>query len=959
MPEYPSGTVAFLFTDIEGSTRRWESHHQQMQVAVERHFRLIGDVVNAHDGVLFKTIGDAVQAAFPSVPAAVTTAIEAQAALRAEDWGEIGPLRVRMAVHVGEATPRDGDYLAPALNRLARALATGYGEQILLTEAARALATAPPPGHALRDLGRHRLRDLLEAEHLYQVTGPGLPADFPPLKSLDTWPNNLPAQPTPLIGRETELAALRQAVTSPATRLITLTGPGGAGKTRLALQVAAEVVDAFPDGVWWAPLASISDPALAPEAIATALGVRELAEERMLSTLTTFLQSRKLLIVLDNLEQVIEAGPLIANLLNAAPGLVVLATSREPLRLRAEQEFPVAPLPLPEGREIPPPDEARTVPSVQLFIERAQGVKPSFDLTAENVADVVAICRRLDGLPLAIELAAARIRILTPAALLARLDQQLSLLTGGARDLPERQQTLRAAIAWSHDLLDADEQALFARLAVFTSGSTVDAAESMLAVAGNLGIDLLDGIDSLVQKSLLRQGETSYGDVRFTMLQSIREFAQERLAELPDAAKVHQAHADTFFLIAENADWDDLEHQADLLDRLEADHANFRQALDHFQQQGGDGVALRLRLAAALSYFWWVRGHLTEGRGVLDSALAAEGKVRPLDRAEALSGAALLAEAQWDLEPARAMHEEALALRREAGDLRGVAGSLTGLAVIARNEGDLDRAQLLHQEALDAWRATNDAAGVAGATLDLGIVSQMRGDDANAAPLLRESLERFARIHDLAGEASAHQWLGVLAITTGDLAGAANHFNESLARWRRLENPQMTAMDLANLGEAKQIAGSLDEAEALYREALALHKGLGDPVGQGVVLGLLGRLTLDRGDAMLAIDQLRDALRLGWDYGDRSGAADALDALAEAALQRGERAWAAEMLQASDRIHAETGIRRTSYYALRYARIKEAQDIAAPAQSLSIEETIRKALSGTAPLSQRPQTASH
>ncbi|MCC2629789.1 MAG: adenylate/guanylate cyclase protein [Thermomicrobiales bacterium] len=308
MPEYPRGTVAFLFTDVEGSTALWERDRAATATAVERHFALLREAIAAQDGILFKTIGDAIQAAFPTVPKAITAAKDAQIALRRANWGELGPLRVRMAIHGGEGTPRDGDYLSPALNRLSRVLATGYGEQILLTDTARTLATSLPVGYALQDLGRHRLRDLLEAERIFQLCGPGLPAEFPPLKSLDRQPNNLPAQPTALIGREAELATLRRMLVTPDARLITLTGPGGTGKTRLALQAAAESLDAFPDGVWFVPLASISDPALIPEAIATELGVRQAPGEQVLSRLTEHLRSRHALLVLDNLEQVLDAS---------------------------------------------------------------------------------------------------------------------------------------------------------------------------------------------------------------------------------------------------------------------------------------------------------------------------------------------------------------------------------------------------------------------------------------------------------------------------------------------------------------------------------------------------------------------------------------------------------------------------------------------------------------------------
>jgi predicted ATPase/class 3 adenylate cyclase len=924
MPEYPSGTVAFLFTDIEGSTKRWERDSSAMRAAVDRHFALLADAISAQNGVLFKTIGDAMQAAFPSVPQAIAAAVAGQSALRKEAWGELGPLRVRMAIHVGEATPKDGDYLAPALNRLARVLGAGYGEQILLTEPARALATTLPADHTLIDLGRHRLRDLLEAERIFQLAGPNLRVNFPPLKSLDLHTNNLPVQPTPLIGRESELAALREMIAVPGVRLITLTGPGGTGKTRLALQVAAESLDTFPDGVWWVPLATVSDPALVLEAIAAALDVRDVPGEPLITILAAYLRTRRTLLILDNLEQIVDAAPLIGQLIDAAPGLMILGTSREPLRLRAEREFPVAPLSVP--REVPKVslDDALASPAVQLFIQRAQAVKPGFTLDQSNAGDVVAIVRRLDGLPLAIELAAARVRILTPPALLARLDQRLALLTGGARDLPARQQTLRAAIAWSHDLLPRSDQALFARLSVFAGGCGFEAADAICEAAGGLEIDLLDGIESLVQKSLLRQEEAPGGEPRFTMLQTIHEFAAERLAEQPEADDVYRAHAEFFFTLATNADWEDLSRQGELLDRLEADHANLRRAIAFYEAQGPSSLGKRVRLSAELAYFWWIRGHLTEGRQILERALSAPGPVDPGERAAALSGAALLAEAQWDLARARRLHEEALALHQTTGDTKGIAESLTGLGNIARQEGDLTSARALHKKALDARRTIGDEPGTAGALLDLGVIRLLEGDYTGAEPVLRESLELFQRSEDVAGEASVLQSLGFLSMSTGQLPEAQEQFRESLRRWRVLGNQQMTAIDLGNLAESLHLSGATDEAEPLYHEALTMFEVLGDPSGRGSALSQLGLLAVDDENPEEAQRLLIESLRLRWNAGERGAAADTLEALAEATWRRGDLESASYLIQIATLVREETGIARQPVYTKRYQPLLDA-----------------------------------
>lgn len=479
MPELPSGTVTFLFTDIEGSTRLWERDRAAMRAAVDRHLVLLDRAIAAHNGVLFKTVGDAVQAAFPTAPDAVAAALAGQRSLLAEEWDTPEPLRLRMALHAGDAIPDDdGDYLAAPLNRLSRLLAIGHGGQVLLSQAVQQLARDHlPPDAALRDLGGHRLRDLLEPERVFQLLHPGLPAEFPPLRSLGARPNNLPPQPTPFLGRETAVREVADLLRRPDVRLLTLTGPGGSGKTRLALQAAADCLDDFTDGVFFVALAPLTDPGLMPSAIAAALGVREEGGRSLADRLQEFLAARQMLLVLDNFEHLTEAASLVADLLGSAASLKVLATSRVPLHLRAEHEYPVETLELPP--RTPPPTAAQLTQydAVRLFIARAQAVKPGFAVDNETAPAIAEICWRLDGLPLAIELAAARIRMLPPQAMLARLEKRLPFLTGGARDAPQRQRTLRDAIGWSYDLLDPDEQTVFRRLAVFAGGCTVEAAE--------------------------------------------------------------------------------------------------------------------------------------------------------------------------------------------------------------------------------------------------------------------------------------------------------------------------------------------------------------------------------------------------------------------------------------------------------------------------------------------------
>ncbi len=473
MTQLPSGTVTFLFTDIEGSTRQWERDAEGMQAALARHDAILRAAIEEHGGVIFKTVGDAFCAAFTSAPRAVAAALSVQGGLREAFPGEGGPSRVRMAVHSGEAEVRDGDYFGRVVNRVARLLAAGHGQQILVSGATRELLLGGLPEDAmLRDLGEHLLKDLERPEHVFQLDHPELPADFPPLRSLSALPHNLPQQLTSFVGREREVARLRELLAT--HRLVTLTGVGGSGKTRLALHVAAEVVDQFPDGVWLVDLSALSDPALVPQTVATALGLRETPGRDPVESLLVHLRTRDLLLVLDNCEHLIEACATWAErALRVVPELRVLATSREALGTVGEVVWPVPLLSVPAVSTRSPEDllpEIDRYEAVRLFAERATLVDPGFELTAADARAVVQICRRLDGIPLAIELAAARVRVLAPEQIASRLDDRFRLLAGGGRRALPRHRTLQAAIDWSHDLLEEPERILLRRLAVFSGG---------------------------------------------------------------------------------------------------------------------------------------------------------------------------------------------------------------------------------------------------------------------------------------------------------------------------------------------------------------------------------------------------------------------------------------------------------------------------------------------------------
>jgi predicted ATPase len=545
-----------------------------MKEALAQHDVLVRAAIVGQCGVIFQNAGDSFAATFVTVHAALAAALLAQRALQAAPWPEpVGALRVRMALHTGPAELRpDGWHGEHTLNRLARLLAAGHGGQVLLSGVTRDLLQEHLPlDVTLRALGARRLKDVREAVPLFQVVVPDLRTDFPPLKTLEPPPSNLPAALTKFIGREQELTAVTTLLRRESVRLVTLTGPGGTGKTRLGVQAAAALGDEFADGMWFVELASLTDPGLVVSTIATTLQVPASGEQDLLARLQAILRDKQqLLLVLDNFEHVLPAARVVEALLRAAPRLKVLATSRTILHIYGEREFLVPPLALPDRQRLPPLAQVGQYEAVRLFVERAEAVKPGFALTPENVAAVVEICWRLDGLPLALELAAARSRLFSPAALLARLEARLGLLTGGPWTLPERQQTLRGAIDWSYHLLAPGEQQLFWRLAVFRGGCSLDAAEAVCNAAGDLRIDVLTGVQSLADKSLLRLHVGRDNEPRLVMLETIQEYAREKLVESGDEAAIRQQHALCFLALAEQAAPElHGRNEAQWLDRLE------------------------------------------------------------------------------------------------------------------------------------------------------------------------------------------------------------------------------------------------------------------------------------------------------------------------------------------------------------------------------------------------------
>ncbi len=826
MPSLPTGTVTFLFTDIEGSTLLLERVGDRQYADVLReHQRLLRAAFAQGGGHEIDTQGDSFFVAFQGAGDAVATAVAAQLSINAHAWPPGVAVRVRMGLHTGMPTSAGGHYVGLDVHRAARICASGHGGQILLSlETGRLVEDNPPPGVSLQDQGSHRLKDLQQPEKLFQVLHPDLPAQFPPLKSLDAFPNNLPRQLTGFIGREREMAEVQRLLTT--TCLLTLTGTGGAGKTRLALQIAADVLEGYPDGVWLAELAALSDPALVPQIVATALGVREVPGQPMLETLLHYLQRKKLLLVLDNCEHLVAAcAQLVGALLRTCPNLRILATSREVLGIQGEIAWLVPSLSLPDRRQLPSLEQLTQFEAVRLFVERAAAVKPSFTLTSENAAPVAAVVQRLDGIPLAIELAAARVPALSVDQIAARLDDRFRLLTHGSRASLPRQQTLRAALDWSYQLLTEREQRLLQRFAVFAGGWTLEAAEAVCGGDGIEEFDVLDLLTQLVFKSLVLTDEQN-GEIRYRFLETVRQYGLERLEESGVTEAIRKRHRDWYLGLAERAEPELLGvKQAAWFDQLEAEHDNLRAALKCSIESGEPEAGMRL--AGAVWRFWYVRGYIGEGRGWLEAALSGRSGMSGPFVAKALMAAGGLAFVGGDYVQGRRLYEDSLAMWRELGDRRQIAYLLS----------------------------------------NLGFLTSSQGDQAAARNLLEESLAIRREIADTRGAATSLNNLGLVLYRTGDLAGARALFNEASAIWREFGDKQHIAMALANLGLVASGQGEYPLARSFYEECVAIRQALGDKQGIAYTLEGFAGLAVAQGQGKRAarllggVESLREAIR--------------------------------------------------------------------------------------------------
>jgi predicted ATPase/class 3 adenylate cyclase len=851
--------TTFLFADIAGGARLWQHDHRAAARAVEQYEGILRDAISQGGGDVFKTVGDTVCARFADPHGAVRAALLAQRAIAGATWPPGAEVHARVALHSGQAVERGGDFFGPPVNQVARLLQAAHGGQTLLSDTVYArLIGRLPEDATCRDLGRHTLRDVQAPIRIFQLDPLGSACDFPPLATLEYDPQNLPAQMTSFIGRETEWNALRDLLTRDDIRLITLTGPGGVGKTRLALQLATESRERFPDGRFLVQLAATSQASQVARTIADTLDIREVREDALPVTISEWMADRSLLLILDNFEQVREAAPLVGRLLAGCSRLTVLVTSRVRLRLTGEQEYEVPPLTKPAHANTPIEELAR-IEAVQLFVNRARATRPQFALTAANAPSLAGICQRLDGLPLAIELAAARSKRIPPERMLDQLDDRFGFLTQGSRDLPPRQQALRAAIDWSFDLLSPEHQALFQRLGIFAGGFTLDAAEEVLnpAISGAAATfyDVLDGVSTLVDNSLLQVITAPNGDPRYLMLETIRAYARQRLTASGEFDTFARHHANWMRRLAREsrAHWRHTDEIA-WLARLETETDNLRAALDWLAARP-DPVP-HVDLTAAIWWFWTNRGHLPEGRAQLERALARSGGERSPGWADALTGAGVTAYLQGDWTTASGYFAQALPRLREAGDDRGLVRALNNAGNVALLRDDPDVAAAHYDEALDILRRTGDKAV-------MGIVLS--------------NLGRTAR----------HQ---------GSYDLARRRFAEAIAVQEEIGEERGRITTIANLADLLFDLEQMDEAEARYQEARDGYAALNDRHSTAYALERLAQFAIRHGDWQTAQSQIDEALAIFDDVGDEDGTASMLLVLAELQRTQGDPASAAGTL---------------------------------------------------------------
>lgn len=901
--------TTFLFSDIEGSTRLWEHYPEAMNRALVRHDMIMRHAIEGHGGSVFKTVGDQFCATFDSPSAGIAAAVASQVGLQAQKWEDTVQIRVRMALHYGTAQARANDFFGTTVNKVARILSTAHGGQIIVSgEVASRAEEQLPPDIRLSDLGQHRLKDLQQPEQIFQVAHHQLGLEFPPLRSINPEVNNLPIQLTSFIGRENELAEVTALLAE--NRLTTLIGSGGSGKTRLALQVAANAVDEFPEGVWLVELAPITDRHLVAPAVASALGLRESRERPVIRDLVDFCRTRKMVLLLDNCEHLIqETAEVVSALLAGSPGLKVMATSREPLSITGERTWRV-----PSMKPLPPDQNISKVQLVQelaandaarLFVERATVIAPGFELTEANAEAVAQVCYQLDGIPLAIELAAARVKVLPVDQIASRLDDRFRLLTGGSRTSLPRQQTLRALIDWSYDLLLDNEKALLRHLSVFAGNATLEAIEAIGANEEIEQWEVLDLLSLLVDKSLVTVDEIDTG-VRYGMLQTVRQYGREKLVESGKAKEVFDRY---FMYYAESAKEASTHlqgpQQAHFLQLLSADRHNLRAALEH--GRSSDPVSA-LGMGADMWRYWLVHSRFTEGREVLASLLAAnEGHRSSADFVRALQGAGVLALTQNDYTAASDYLQQCLALSSEHGFPEYQSAALNSLGNLSWRQGDYPMAKELYTKSLELEKSRSNDTGVARALISLGNVATQQADFSEARELYQQALKLSRDIKNSAWEAAVLHNLGDVEWSQANHDEAWTYYNDSLIVREALGDRLGKSRVTSKLGNIALLRGNIDEARRFFEDSLRETRELGDHLWEAIALANLGDLALAQNDVAEALARHLEAFDLRVELDDRWGLANSLTNLGNVTAAGARFSEASQLYGASTKLREEIG----------------------------------------------------
>ncbi len=801
----PTGTITFLFTDIEGSTRLVQALGEGWVPVLEAHNNLVEKAITDNGGIVVKTEGDSFFATFAGAADGLKASLAAQYALMEHTWPDNGVVRSRMGLHTGLGVLGGSDYVGIDVHRAARIADAAHGGQIVLSEPTTVLVERQLPlTVTLRDLGKHRLKDLSELETIFQVLSEGLQSEFPSLRTLDAIPNNLPNLLTSFVGRRNELAEAVRLLES--SRVLTLTGPGGTGKTRLSLQIASDMADNFPDGVFFVELAPVTDVDLVPSRILETLGIQaSTREESPVMRLTSQLSDKGYLIILDNFEQILDAAPVVADMVRASPRTKVLVTSRAPLRISGEQEMPVPPMGFAGLESSDDPEAVMETDATRLFADRAMSVRPDFRITERNSQVVAELIRRLDGLPLAIELVASRLRLLPVEQILDRLDARM--LSSGSVDLPERQRTIQGAISWSHDLLAEPDRRLFARFSVFSGGARLEEVESVCGPSEDLGDDLINTLSTLVDHSLIRRVDVE-GSNRFRMLHVIREYAAERLAESGEAGELHKRHAEAYTSYVETVAPELLRKDRKMwLDLLEQDHDNVRSALDW--AVGADEPDLAFRLSAGAWRLWQARGHLHEARRRLDEILALEGG-EPRNRAKAMEALGGILWWQSDTEAVVRVYVETLELQRQLGNPREIANALYNYS--------------------------------------LGFVFGGNQDGESSARALDEAETIYQELGDIGGLGDIEWGRGnFVAYVENDLPGAIEHMKKSIEYYQQAGNEFGMGWGLFEIGDMERRVGEYEEAWPYISRGLRLFADHRDVSGVVLFLAAASALAGDLG----------------------------------------------------------------------------------------------------------------